>query len=614
MYALFGIDPSCGVPTPEQIFDLYHPDDTNIVARSWKRLFTSDEPSELHYRIRRPDGSERHLWSWSQRRPPDARGDRWIVGLAIDITDQVNDHELFESERAFRFVAENTHDMVLRSRVDGGFTYVSPSSRAVLGYAPSEMIGRSPVEFLDVDEIDRLRALVNERVQRKQHISEVGHEYRAVHKDGSIVWLEGNPRLVLNGAGKLTEMVDVVRNITARKETEAALAAALAEAEAAAAAKSEFLANMSHELRTPLTSILGFSHLIAQDEALSPATRRHIELVSRAGETLLAVVNDILEFSKLEAGSVELEHRPLWIGEMVGGAIELLQPQAAAKNLALNWSIDNDLAVKGDRTRLSQILLNLVGNAIKFTDAGSVQVTVGANQIRAGRCRVRVDVQDTGIGLSPDVIDKLFERFTQADSSVSRRFGGTGLGLAISRRIVELMGGSIGADSDGRTGSTFWFHLDLEAATEAEFAPLVTASTLPAGRLRVLLAEDNPANRVLVAALLAPCDVELLMVENGAEAVAACQNQTFDLVLMDMQMPVLDGLSAARAIRAAEGPGQDVPIVALTANVMPDQVDACRRAGMQGHLAKPIVPAALIRALSEFSRPAEQPPAVSDVA
>ena len=607
MFALFGIDPARGVPTPDEIFELYHPDDTNMMGRNWRHLFASDEASEMRYRIRRPDGVERHLWSWAQRRPPDADGDRWIVGLTVDITDQVKDQDLFESERAFRFVAENTQDMVLRSRLDGGITYVSPSSRAVLGYAPSEMIGRSPGAFLEADEIGRLTKLLGDRVRRGEQTSKAGLEYRAIHKDGSRVWLEGNPRLVLNGAGRLTEMVDVVRNITARKEAEAALAEALREAEAAAAAKSEFLANMSHELRTPLTSILGFSHLIAADESLSASARHHIELVSRAGETLLAVVNDILEFSKLEAGSVELEHRSFAVRDAVGGVVELLQGQAAAKGLELTWSMAGEAVVKGDETRLNQVLLNLIGNAIKFTDAGAVQVRVMTRTGETDRTGLRVEVHDTGIGLTPRVIERLFDRFTQADSSVSRRFGGTGLGLAISRRIVELMGGRIGADSDGMTGSCFWFDLELETAAGEASTPAIASPAAPVDRLRVLLAEDNPANRILVAALLAPFEIDLVTVENGAEAVAACAHGTFDLILMDMQMPVMDGVSAARAIRAAPGPERDIPIVALTANVMPEQVDACRRAGMQGHLAKPIDPAALIQTLREFGRRPESP-------
>ena len=238
MYSLHGIDPARGVPTAEEIFELYHPDDTNLVAKVWRRLFTTEVPQEMHYRIRRADGEIRLLWTRAQKRPPDACGEHWIVGLSIDITDHISDRDLFESERAFRFVAENTHDMVIRSRMKGGITYVSPSSRLVLGYEPSDMIGRETLEFLHPDELDRVTSIITERIRKNEPVSAVRHEYRAMHKDGRVIWLEGNPRLVFNGAGKLTEFVDVVRDITARKETEAALAAALAASEAAAAAKS----------------------------------------------------------------------------------------------------------------------------------------------------------------------------------------------------------------------------------------------------------------------------------------------------------------------------------------------------------------------------------------
>ena len=606
MFDIFGLDPAAGVPKPEEIFHLYHPDDTNTVARGWPKLFGSDHLIQMRYRIVRPSGECRHVVNWARRQPPDAEGRRWVVGLVLDITDQIDDAALFESERAFRFVAEHTSDMVVRSRMDTGIAYVSPASRAVLGYAPSEMIGLTPADLVPEEDVVRIRAVLQDRIARGELISPDGYEYRARHKDGRLVWLEANPRLVLNGAGQLTEIVDVVRDITARKQAEAELRSAQAQAEAASQAKSAFLANMSHELRTPLTSILGFSRLVGAGGGLSPEDRVHLDLIRTAGEALLTVVNDILDFSKLEAGALSLAEEPFSVADLGQGVAALLGGQAREKGLALICETPpEDLWLTGDLPRLRQILVNLVGNAVKFTETGHVRLSLTVEPAEDGGTVLIGEVADTGIGLQASQIDQMFDRFTQGDGSVSRRFGGTGLGLAISRRLIEMMGGEIGAESDGATGSIFRFRAPLKTADGRADAAAADGPEPTDRSLRVLLAEDNPANRTLVAALLAGSDVSLDMVENGQQAVQAAAQGAYDLILMDMQMPVMDGPSAARALRASTGPGRDTPIVALTANVLPEQIEQCRAAGMQGHVAKPIDPRALMAALAEHARPAD---------
>ena len=605
MYEIAGLDPAGGVPTRDQIFRLYHPDDTNLVGRSWRRMFETDEKVQIRYRIIRPSGEYRQVVNWGQRQPPDAEGRRWIFGMSFDVTDHVDDRELFESERAFRFVAEHTSDMVIRSRMDSGITFASPASRAVLGYSPTEIVGMAPADIVVEEDVIRIRALLQERIARGELISPTGYEYRGRHKDGHLVWLEANPRLVLNGAGELTEIVDVVRDITARKEAEAALIQARQDAEAASRAKSEFLANMSHELRTPLTSILGFSRLVGQDGGLSDKDRKHLDLIRTAGETLLAVVNDILDFSKLEAGALSLTEEPFSIADLGQGVTALLSGQAEDKGLRLTCEAPNGVWLAGDAARLRQVLLNLVSNAVKFTERGEVALTLQVEP-EAGHSWLKVEVRDTGVGLDPAQIDQMFDRFTQADGSVSRRYGGTGLGLAISRRLVEMMGGEIGAESDGHSGSTFRFRVPLRSAESPADSHRAPDTVTPDRRLRVLLAEDNAANRALITALTAPLEIELDVVENGEEAVLALQAEAYDLILMDMQMPVMDGPSAARAIRGLPGPAARTPIIALTANVLPEQIDQCRAAGMQGHVAKPIDPRALFAAIAEHARPSEE--------
>jgi PAS domain S-box-containing protein len=605
MFEIFGLDPAGGVPTPDQIFKLYHPDDTNVVGRSWPRMFRTDKPVRTRYRVVRPSGEVRHVVNWGQRQPPDAEGRRWVFGIDFDVTEEIGDEALFDSERAFRFVAEHTSDMVIRSRIGSGITFASPASRSILGYTPDEIVGMAPADLVVEEDVLRIRAHLQERIKSGELISSTGYEYRARRKDGRIVWLEANPRLVLNGAGQLTEIVDVVRDISARKEAETALVQARQEAEAASRTKSEFLANMSHELRTPLTSILGFSHLIGRGGGLSEADRSHLDLIRSAGETLLAVVNDILDFSKIEAGALQLTTETFPVAELGRGVVALLGAQADAKDLRLTCDTPEGIYLSGDAARLRQVLLNLVSNAVKFTERGEVAVNLNVEP-DGDRAWLSVEVRDTGVGLDPAQIDRMFDRFTQADGSVSRRYGGTGLGLSISRRLVEMMGGEIGAESDGRTGSTFRFRVPLSAVESPAETRAPQSPAAPDRRLRVLLAEDNAANRALIAALTAQLDIELHMVENGAQAVSAIQSEDYDLVLMDMQMPVMDGPSASRAIRGLSGPASRTPIVALTANVLPEQIEQCRASGMEGHVAKPVDPRTLFAAIAEHARPAHE--------
>lgn len=360
MYEMFGVDPSQGVPPPETVFYLYHPDDTNLVGRAFKKTFTTDEPASVRYRVVRSDGRIRHVWQWGRRQPPDEKGEQCVVGVCVDITGEVVDSDGFETERAFRFVTEHSQDMVIRSQPDGVISYCSPASRSVVGYRPEELIGRTVMDFVAPEELERLNGIIQDRITRKKLVSRNGVEFRGLRKDGEPVWLESNPRLVLNGGGTLTEIVDVVRDVTARKTVEAELKAAREEALVAVAAKSEFIANMSHELRTPLTSILGFASLIGRDGGLTETDKGHLDLVRSAGETLLAVVNDILDFSRLEADAVTLCEAPFSVRELIEHTATLLHAQADKRGLFLDCRIDDDCWLIGDAPRLRQVMNNLL--------------------------------------------------------------------------------------------------------------------------------------------------------------------------------------------------------------------------------------------------------------
>ena len=390
------------------------------------------------------------------------------------------------------------------------------------------------------------------------------------------------------------ELIDRLR--LARDEAERARDAA----QAGDRAKSEFLAMMSHEVRTPLNGILGMAHLLATGP-LEARQRDQVDTLRSSAEGLLTVLNDVLDLSSLEAGRLAIHELAFSPVALVEDVVNLMLPSATARGLELDCDLGGlvrSSRVAGDPARIRQILFNLVGNAVKFTEDGRVTVRLRvADGGAAGRARLRMEVEDTGIGIPAEAQAKLFQRFRQVDQSISRRYGGTGLGLAISRQLAELMGGTIGVTSRAGAGSLFWFEVPVDRLPDAEAEPQVAADASLHG-LDVLLAEDNPVNRDVTAALIRRQGGRVRTVVDGAQAVDAVRAERPDVVLMDVQMPVMDGLEAIRRIRAGEPPGRRLPVIALTAHTGPDDVADCLAAGADAHLAKPIRPAQLFAALA----------------
>ena len=507
---------------------------------------------------------------------------------------------LTESEADYRMLADNLTDVIGRIGLDSKWHYVSPSIQAQLGYTPAEFMRLILGDFIHSEDLPLVRGAFAELVSNGGTATV---QYRHLHKSGQVVWVETSMSLLRDPeTAAPLDVICVCREIGARKALERQLVDARERAEAGAAAKADFLANMTHELRTPLNAIVGFSDILKDSHDLVERDARHARLISEASATLLVVVNDVLDFSKLESGALELDPQPFDPLAMARSVAMLVEDQAAARGLTLEVIGQGEGGrLHGDGARLRQVVLNLISNALKFTSHGGVTVTVAQSAGDGGQRRLRVAVRDTGIGIAEGQLDAIFERFNQADVSVSRRFGGTGLGLAICRRIVGLMGGRIGVESQPGQGSTFWFELELPDAPEAAAPAPADAGAAELERpVRLLLVEDVDVNRELVRVMLAPFAVEIDAAVNGAEAVEAVAHADYDLVLMDVQMPVMDGLTATRQIRA-QPCARHVPIIAMTANVLPEQVARCLEAGMDGHLGKPIKPAALLETIARWS-------------
>ncbi len=527
--------------------------------------------------------------------------------------------QLAAGKREVDLLADNITDAILRFDLSGVCTYASPSVRTVMGVPPETYIGKHLTARLHPDAHDRTVQALERLLDGTSVHERVTYRRFADAPDGSPVFLEADCAVFHDPqTGAREGVVVAARDVTERVELELLLTRARRNAENAARAKSEFLANMSHEIRTPMNGVLGFAELMLQGE-LAADQRRFAELIVQSGRSMMMLLNDVLDLSKIESGQFAIDRAPVNLHASIAECAALHRPAASRKGLTLEVSCDGggDPAsrysedrppwVLTDGLRLRQILLNLIGNAVKFTEAGHIRVSY-----RVCRQEVRITIADSGIGISPRQLETIFHPFTQGEASTARRFGGTGLGLSISRQLAALLGGRIEVESVPGEGSRFTLVLPATLAPPAQdmvalpgtptAADLAPAALAPS---RILLAEDHDINRELIGEMLQRCGQQVDLAHDGNEAIAMVIDQVmrgrpYDLVLMDVQMPDCDGLAATRAIRdEGIGPGL-LPVIALTANAFPEDVAATRAAGMQGHLAKPVVFAQLARALQRW--------------
>jgi PAS domain S-box-containing protein len=527
-----------------------------------------------------------------------------IVGAAAivrDITERKQaEEQLQATANRLQAILDNAPvGIVVRTR-DYRFVETNAAFQRMIGCSGEDLKHVDWKALTHPDDIARNAELVDRLMQGK--LKNYDYEKRYVLKNGKTIWVR-TIGARLDDEHKLS----ILEDITERKRFEAELVKAKELAEAANQAKSRFLANMSHEIRTPMNGVIGMTGLLLDTE-LTPEQQGYAEIVRSSGEILMTIINDILDFSKIEARKLTLENLDFDLHTVLRQVVDLLTPRVQSKELKLTCQVTpgTPAQLRGDSNRLRQILTNLIGNAVKFTPRGKVAVRVACESADEHKVCLRFSVTDTGIGFRPDQTEALFAPFVQADGSTTRKFNGTGLGLSIAKQLVELMGGEIGVQSQEGKGSTFWFTVVFEAGALCMpvQSHLPEHTRLPLKeKIRVLVAEDNPNNQEVVLAILGKLGCHADLAANGAEAVKVLQHADYDLVLMDCEMPEMDGWEATRRIREPLNGVSNprIPIIALTADAMPEDRDKCIRAGMNDYLAKPIEPKQLAAMLRKWA-------------
>jgi PAS domain S-box-containing protein len=536
----------------------------------------------------------------------DKAENKFLVGVTRDITDRKHaEEELQKAKDAAEKAAEAKAEFLANMSHEIRVIVWNHAIEAMTGIKACDILGKGDYEYSVPFYGERRPILINLVLQHQEEIEDKydhierrdgaleGEAYMPNMKGGAF-YLYGKAAVLYDPSGEVFGAIESIRDITDRKHAEEELQKAKDAAEKAAEAKAEFLANMSHEIRTPLNAVVGLTGLLLSAD-LTTEQRDYIETIKSSGNSLLAVINDILDFSKIEGGKMELETQPFDMQSCLKASLDLVAAKAAEKRIALSYRFEDNvpLTVMGDVTRLRQVLVNLSSNAVKFTDSGEVAVSVAAKKLDFGQYEIHFAVKDTGIGIPGDRLDRLFQSFSQIDSSTTRKYGGTGLGLAISKRLVELMGGKVWAESEPGKGSAFHFTIPVKPANIESIKSGAASGKRQALQrsnrpkpLRILLAEDNDVNQKVALQMLKRLGYHADVAANGLEVLKALESQPYDVILMDIQMPEMDGIDAAQRIRERWPNGPK--IVAMTALALEGDRERLIQAGMDDYISKPI--------------------------
>jgi PAS domain S-box-containing protein len=636
MYELYGVTKQSN---SRLVYDIWangiHPDDRNDTETLLQQAILGEVEYQTEFRVIHPDHTIRFVQAYGTVLRDTKGIPKSIIGINFDITDRKQaELSIKQSEEKYRHLIDNLHSGIVVHAADTSILLCNARACEILGLTLDEMLGKTalnpswhfsredgtilPIEEYPVNQVLRTASPL------ENYVGKVNHS------DQKQVWVLVNafPEFATNH--QISQVVITFIDISDRKQIEIELIQAKQKAEAANRAKSAFLSTMSHEIRTPMNGVLGMAQILGMTN-LDQEQTDFVQTIKESGDALLTIINDILDFSKIESGMLELEEKVFVLEDTVIGVIKLMESLAITKQIELKYAIAPNVpdTVIGDRARLRQILLNLVGNAIKFTPQGLVMITInGGFRELTNKYELKFAIADTGIGINEEQINRLFQAFSQADNSISRKYGGTGLGLAISKRLVELMGGTIWVESLGNIGGNLppdWqsdgqaddqgsiFHFAIGVSIPASKTEIIKQSQSAASPnsdlinpelatnfpLRILLVEDNPVNQMVARIMLQRLGYQIDIAENGFDAVLATQEKLYDLILMDVQMPKMDGLTATKLIRSRPLNSQ-THIVALTADAMPEDRQACFDAGMDDYISKPVAMAEIIRLVSNI--------------
>ena len=601
MYNIFGIPKGTPI-TPELMEQFIPADDLIRIREQTQKCFESGQSLDVQHRLVHQDGVERVVRGRAELRVNAITGQREVHGTVHDITES---HAVLEklsaAERMYNDLYNEAPDMLLSVDTQSGL--IIKCNRTLLrnlGYELHEVVGH-PIKNFYAEQSALLLPVLMNRFKEKGFLQ--NKELVVLAKDGRQIQVSLNSSAVRNDQGEIIASRSIWRDISEIKNARELLIREQAAAETARL-KTDFVATMSHEIRTPLNGVIGMSEMLMASR-LSPEQRDYADTLKQSADTLLALVNDVLDFSKIESGKIELSEEVFSLEQLLYEIEKQMSWSAQRKYLRLRFKLSGaqSFIYHGDRNRLRQVLINLISNAIKFTDTGSVDVKVEVMEKENTSALVSFAVCDTGIGIDPKMASHLFLPFSQADSSISRRFGGTGLGLSISQSLVKLMGGEIRLQSEKGQGSEFSFSLSLKVSEDRreKSRPFEVAIKKILNSPQILVAEDLEINRKVIGALLKDLGCEVSFAQDGAQAILQVEHKSFDLILMDCQMPVLDGYATTEMIRFHRSEKIScIPIIALTANASPPDREACLKAGMNDYLSKPITRQILSHMLSKW--------------